>query len=59
MDETRVQIGEDVILDLGTNSEWCICMVSWDGHTISIELRRKDEYEGRRIIPGFTSLKGE
>lgn len=47
MDEKKVQIGDDVILDLGINSEWCITSISYynisDTKTISIDLERKDD----------------
>ena len=48
MDETRVLIGDDVLLDIGVNSEWYICSISYDRlnqnrPTIIVELHRKDE----------------
>ena len=41
MDETKVQIGEDVLLDIGTHSDWYISAVSYDGESVNVDLRRK------------------
>lgn len=41
MDETKVQIGNDVLLDIGTHSDWYISVVSYDGESVNVEMRRK------------------
>ena len=41
MDETKVQIGEDVLLDIGIHSDWYIGAVSYNGESVSVDLRRK------------------
>lgn len=45
MEDTKVQIGDDCLLDLGVNSEWYISILSYDNESVSVELRRKaDRY---------------
>ena len=41
MDETKVQIGEDVLLDIGTHSDWYISSIGYDGESVDVVLRRK------------------
>lgn len=41
MDETKVQIGEDVVLDIGTHSDWYISAVCYNGESVNVDLRRK------------------
>ena len=41
MDETKVQIGEDVLLDIGIHSDWCISSIGYDGESVDVALRRK------------------
>ena len=41
MDENKVRIGEDVILDIGTHSDWYISGISYDGVSVNVDLRRK------------------
>lgn len=41
MEETKVRIGEEVLLDIGTHSEWYISSVGYDGESVDITLRRK------------------
>ena len=41
MDETKVQIGEDVLLDIGTHSDWYISSIGYDGESVDVTLRRK------------------
>ena len=41
MDETKVQIGEDVLLDIGIHSEWYISSIGYDGESVDVALRRK------------------
>ena len=41
MDETKVQIGEDVLLDIGIHSDWYISSIGYDGESVDIALRRK------------------
>lgn len=41
MDETKVQIGEEVLLDIGMHSEWYISSLGYDGESVDITLRRK------------------
>ena len=41
MDETKVQIGEDVLLDIGTHSDWYISSIGYDGESVDVALRRK------------------
>lgn len=43
MDETKVQIGDDVLLDIGTHSDWYISAICYDNESVNIELRRKTE----------------
>lgn len=46
MDKTKVQIGNDVLLDIGTHSDWYISVVSYDGESVDIKLHRKtDQYK--------------
>jgi len=41
MDETKVQIGEEVLLDIGIHSEWYISSIGYDGESVDVALRRK------------------
>ena len=41
MDETKVQIGEDVLLDISIHSDWYISAVGYDGEGVDVALRRK------------------
>lgn len=41
MEETKVRIGEEVLLDIGTHSEWYISSLGYDGESVDITLRRK------------------
>ena len=41
MDETKVQIGEDVLLDIGIHSDWYISSICYDGESVDVALRRK------------------
>ena len=41
MDETKVQIGDDVLLDIGTHSDWYISVICYDSESVNVELRRK------------------
>lgn len=41
MDEVKVQIGEEVLLDIGIHSEWYISSVGYDGESVDVALRRK------------------
>lgn len=41
MDETKVQIGEDVLLDIGIHSDWYISSIGYDGESVGVALRRK------------------
>ena len=43
MDETKVQIGEDVLLDIGTHSDWYISSIGYDGESVDVTLRRKED----------------
>lgn len=43
MDETKVQIGEDVLLDIGIHSDWYISSIGYDGESVDVALRRKAE----------------
>lgn len=45
MDETKVQIGGDVLLDIGTHSDWYISSISYDGESVDVMLRRKADKE--------------
>ena len=45
MEDTKVQIGDDCLLDLGVNSEWYISTLCYDNESVNVELRRKaDRY---------------
>lgn len=41
MEETKVQIGNDVLLDIGIHSEWYISAIGYDGENVDVRLRRK------------------
>jgi hypothetical protein len=41
MDETKVQIGKEVLLDIGVHSEWYISAVGYNGESVDVVLRRK------------------
>ena len=41
MDETKVQIGEEVLLDIGIHSEWYISSTCYDGESVNVSFRRK------------------
>ena len=43
MDETKVQIGEDVLLDIGVHSDWYISSIGYDYDcgSVNVSLRRK------------------
>lgn len=41
MDETKVQIGEEVLLDIGIHSKWYISSTGYDGESVDITLRKK------------------
>lgn len=41
MEVTEVRIGKDVLLDIGTHSEWYISSLGYDGESVDITLRRK------------------
>lgn len=43
MNETKVQIGDDVLLDIGIHSDWYISAICYDNESVNIELRRKTE----------------
>lgn len=45
MDETKVQIGGDVLLDIGTHSDWYISSIGYDGESVDVALRRKADKE--------------
>lgn len=45
MDETKVQIGNDVLLDIGIHSDWYISAVGYDGESVNVVLRRKADEE--------------
>lgn len=53
LDGTKVQIGNDVLLDVGVNSDWYISSVgySYDPKEVTISLRKKEtERSGLDII---------
>ena len=41
MDETKVQIGDDILLDIGTHSDWYISVICYNNESVNVELRRK------------------
>lgn len=41
MDETKVQIGEEVLLNIGIHSDWYISSTGYDGESVNITLRKK------------------
>ena len=43
MDETKVQIGDDVLLDIGTHSDWYISVICYNNESVNVELRRKTD----------------
>lgn len=45
MDETKVQISEDVLLDIGIHSDWYISAVGYNGESVDVVLRRKADEE--------------
>lgn len=43
MDETKVSIGDDVLLDIGVHSDWYISTLCYDNESVNVELRRKTD----------------
>lgn len=41
MDETKVLISEDVLLNIGIHSDWYISSIGYDGESVDVALRRK------------------
>ena len=41
MNETKVQIGEDVLLDIGVHSDWYISSIGYNGKSVAVTLCRK------------------
>lgn len=41
MNETKVQIGEDVLLDIDVHSDWYISSIGYDGKSVAVMLCRK------------------
>lgn len=58
MEETRIQIGEAVLLDIGTHSDWFISGVSYNGESVDVVLRRKADEECKWWLTD-TSLEHE
>lgn len=48
MEETRIQIGEAVLLDIGIHSDWFISEVGYNGESVDVVLRRKADEECHR-----------
>ena len=47
MEETKVQIGGDVLLDIGIHSDWYISSIGYDGESVNVELRRKEDHSNK------------
>lgn len=47
MDETKVQIGDEVLLDIGTNPDWYISTIWHDKESFNVEMRRKTDYNNK------------
>lgn len=45
MDGTRIQIGDDVLLDVDVNADWYISGVGYDGKFVDITLSIKFDRE--------------
>lgn len=45
MEATEVRIGKEVLLDIGTHSEWFISSVGYNGESVDITLRRKADID--------------
>lgn len=45
MDETRIQIGDEVLFDVDINADWYISGVGYDGKSVDITLRKKSDRE--------------
>lgn len=45
MDETRIQIGDEVLLSLDINADWYISSMGYDRESVDITLRKKSDRE--------------
>lgn len=59
MDETKVQIGDDVLLDIGTHSDWYISTICYDNESVNIELRRKTDRNNKWWVAEQTEREVE
>ena len=59
MDETKVQIGNDVLLDIGTHSDWYISTICYENESVNIELRRKVDRNNKWWVAEQTESDSE
>ena len=59
MDETKVQIGDDVLLDIGTHSDWYISTFCYDNESVNIVLCRKINRNNRWWVAEQTESQTE
>ncbi len=45
MNETRIQIGDEVLLVVDISSDWYISGAGYDGESVNLTLRRKSDRE--------------
>ena len=59
MDETKVQIGDEVLLDIGTNPDWYISTIWHDKESFNVEMRRKTDYNNKLAAKTKTQIDAE
>ena len=59
MDETKVQIGDDVLLDIGTHSDWYISTICYNNESVNVELCRKTDCNNKWWIAEQTKPQTE
>ena len=59
MDETKVQIGDDVLLDIGIHSDWYISVICYNNESVNVELRRKTDRNNKWWVAEQTKNSSE
>ena len=59
MDETKVQIGDDVLLDIGIHSDWYISVICYNNESVNVELRRKTDRNNKWWVAEQTENSSE
>ena len=59
MDETKVQIGDDVLLDIGIHSDWYISVICYNNESVNVELRRKTDRNNKWWVAEQTENNSE